>query len=211
MRNAPLGRAARWLEPVVGPNVRSHAMAVRDGMAAERWVQWTHARLGGGILLSRGLAYLIDGALFLPVVALLLFGVRLLPDGVERFATPTLPIGPVVYLVLLHRLGGQTAGKALTGLRVVDAGTGSPISWRQSIVRAATEAAIPAAVVAGALLVEAESPFAVLSIVALVSSFIVRNLWAVFDCGAALFERGQCTLHDRAAGTMVVRVDRTSP
>ena len=148
----------------------------------------------------------LDVSLFLPVVAILLLLTGTLPGTADAVVTPMVQFGPFLYLVVLHRLGGQTLGKSLTGLRVVRTHSEAPISWRQSMVRAAVETGVPVGAVAVALLIEAEANVAAVGVAALVFSIVVSNLWAAVDCGAALFDSEQRTLHDRAAGTRVARV-----
>ena len=79
------------------------------------------------------------------------------------------------HLVLLEGTGGQTLGKRLTGIRVVDEKTGGPIGWSVATHRAGARALF----------------------------------W--FVAFLALADPRWQTLHDRSAGTIVVKERRPAP
>jgi uncharacterized RDD family membrane protein YckC len=87
-----------------------------------------------------------------------------------------------VYDAVQHAKWGQTLGKRALSTRVVSAYDGSPVSTAAAVKRAAVYALIPVIPVLGTF-------FAVLN-----------ELWLLWD------RRRQC-LHDKAAGTIVVRTD----
>ena len=87
---------------------------------------------------------------------------------------------------LQHGLWGQTIGKRVMGTRVVTAETRSPISGQAACGRAAVYALVPAVPSVGGL-------FA-----------LVNESWLLWD------PRRQC-LHDKAAGTVVVKTRMLSP
>lgn len=85
----------------------------------------------------------------------------------------------VVYFTLMYRFRGQSLGQMALGLRLVPVGEGTrqgPLTWGKAIARAATR-----------------QVFALIPLLGLLDP-----LWAAWD------SKGQ-TLHDKAAGTQVVK------
>jgi uncharacterized RDD family membrane protein YckC len=153
----------------------------------------------------RAAAYLIDGALIAAVLALagiLSFVESAWVGGLLAAGTHAVPF---LYLVLSHFGTGQTIGKRLLHIRVVDE-VFHQLSLRQSALRAAVAVGGPL-VAAGAILVVGHSPLP-LAGAAVVTGVLVMlgNAWALVDSLAALGDPRRRALHDRAAGTIVVRV-----
>ena len=126
---------------------------------------------------------LVDGAVF-QVAALLL-------APLDAAVAATLSTAAyLAYVVGMIAVRGQTLGKAALGARVVDAGTGAvPTLWQAS-----TRAVVPLAgvVVDVALGVAAVGAF-----------------WVLTVYGWLLVDERRRGLHDRAAGTVVVDVERS--
>lgn len=126
---------------------------------------------------------LVDGAA-LQVAGLLLGGFA------PRTATAISAVAYLAYQVAFVAWRGQTLAKLALGTRVVDAATGGrPILWQ-----AATRAVVPLA--------------GVVVDVALGTAG-VGALWVLAVYGALLLDERLRGLHDRAAGTMVVDVERS--
>lgn len=92
----------------------------------------------------------------------------------------------LVYESVQLALWGRTVGKRLTGIRVVSAAGGGPPTVVQAVVRAAIYALPPAA-----------RPVPVLNVIAAI--FWLAGIGLLFD---GVYRQA---LHDRAAGTVVVR------
>ncbi|WP_433467237.1 RDD family protein [Spirillospora sp. CA-128828] len=101
-----------------------------------------------------------------------------------------------VYFTVLHARWGQTLGKKACGIRLVKAADLSAVSWRQALGRQAFVYAIGIATGALNLL----SPVA--GILGLVG--LLDNAWILWD------ERRQA-LHDKVAGTVVVKATPWTP
>ena len=125
----------------------------------------------------------VDGAT-LQVAALLLRGVE------PALAAALSAAVYLAYVVTFTALRGQTLGKAALGTRVVDAGTGRvPTLWQ-----AATRAVVPLA--------------GVVVDVAL-GAAVVGAFWVLTVYGWLLLDDHRRGLHDKAAGTVVVDVERS--
>ena len=101
------------------------------------------------------------------------------------------PVLSLVYEIAFIRWRGQTLGKMAVGIVVVDAKTGSLPGWRHAVVRAV------APFIAARILVGTFE--GAIGAVATTAAFL-DDLWALFD-------RRRQTLHDKVAGTVVVRVE----
>lgn len=95
----------------------------------------------------------------------------------------------VVYDLLLTRWRGQTVGKMLLRIRVVDEDTRHGVSWRQAAIRAGVPGMLSAV---GSL-----TPVGSVAVG-------VDYLWPLWD-------PLRRTLHDRAAGTVVIETKRAAP
>ncbi len=86
-------------------------------------------------------------------------------------------VGEIVYFTLLLSRRGQTVGNMAVGTRVVDARTGGPISVGKALGRFFSE---------------------ILLFILLVIPWILDILWPLWD------QKNQ-TLHDKMAGTLVIK------
>ncbi len=137
----------------------------------------------------RVLARLID-VLALSLIVLVLIAVGLLSTVCANTDTSTMIVwaglaGPatLIYFVGFTTRGGQTAGKWLTGIRVIDS-QGQPPSLRTALVRQVTEAC--------------------LTVLIPVLGGLCNYLWVAVS-------PNKRSLHDLAARTHVIRVGRYSP
>lgn len=106
------------------------------------------------------------------------------PWGRALAATVLYTVVSSLYEVTFLVVRGQTPGKDLLHLRVVDATTGEPPGWSRAIVRTA--------------------PFAALRLVP--GAFLGTAVTVVLGASAP-FDRQRRGIHDLLAGTVVVRYD----
>lgn len=126
---------------------------------------------------------IVDGAV-LQVAGLAMVGVG--PAAAAAFST----IAYLVYEVAMVATQGRTLGKLAVGTSVVDGvGGGRPSLWQ-----AATRAVVP---LAGVVVDVA------------VGSAAVGAFWVFAVYGSLLFDERRRGLHDRAAATLVVAVERS--
>jgi uncharacterized RDD family membrane protein YckC len=149
-------------------------------------------------------AYLVDGALIAAVLAL----GGLLSFLVSAWAGALLPLAthvlPFAYLAASHHGTGQTVGKRLLRIRVVDEDSLGRITFARSALRALVALGGPQ-VAAGGIVALGHSPLPVWAIAVASGALVVAgNAWALVDCLAALNEPRRRTFHDRAAGTIVM-------
>lgn len=118
---------------------------------------------------------------------------------------------PFAYTALMHARYGQTVGKMLTGVRVVDAVTGGPISTKQAWLREG----LPL-VLWGLALVYLATNWAVESsdlqantgkmLSGLMVLLSLGRIWLVLEILTMFTNARRRALHDYIAGTVVVRV-----
>src|SRR5438067_12486779 len=92
--------------------------------------QYGQPQLGYVSVGPRFLAYLIDGLIVGAVSGLLFFPFRDAPGAWGG----SIGLLSILYFIVMEATQGATLGKMALGLRVVKA-DGSPISWRESIIR----------------------------------------------------------------------------
>jgi uncharacterized RDD family membrane protein YckC len=172
-----------------------------------RFLKVVRAAPGYARFRSRALAYLVDGALVAAVLAL--SGVLSFMETawIAAVLTAAAQVLPFAYLTLSHYGTGQTIGKRLLGIRVIDE-VFARLSLRQSALRSVVALGGPvisaAAIVA---LTHAPLPVWLIAVVS-VSLAVAGNAWALVDSAAALGDGGRRTFHDRISGTVVVEVGR---
>jgi uncharacterized RDD family membrane protein YckC len=88
----------------------------------------------GDVLGARTVAFAIDAVVLLAVGGVLAGALATLDPTTTLLATPLLGVGVVGYFVGSEALHGQTLGKRLVGLVVVD-GDGGHCGWRASFLR----------------------------------------------------------------------------
>jgi uncharacterized RDD family membrane protein YckC len=181
------GRSAPPYDPAAQcglPQYGGGAYGYRPGPATGLASRW--ARLGGALIDGVVLAA-VDLVISLPFIN----WHRLTHPGRGELISPeqyklnlvALIIGLLYFWLLTYRWNGQTVGKRLLGMRVVRAEDGGPISNGQALVRALVYA------VAGN----------------------VCGCFGLLDVGWILWDpRKQC-LHDKAARTVVIKVESGVP
>jgi uncharacterized RDD family membrane protein YckC len=187
------------------PDLRSALAVVADETAAHvrrrlPFLKTVAAAPGYASFRRRAAAYLVDGALLIAVVALagvLSFIETTWVAAALATATNLLPFG---YLTLSHYGTGQTIGKRLARIRVIDE-VYARLSLRQAALRAAVALGGPLA--AGAAIIGLSHVALAVTSAAIA---VAGQAWAAVDCLAALTDPGRRTFHDRLAGTVVVEL-----
>jgi uncharacterized RDD family membrane protein YckC len=112
-----------------------------------------------------------------------------------------LNLANIVYFVILHGLYGQTAGKYLTGVRVVRPDD-SPIGFSRAIVRNLPQIVLVSVSLLPFMNIELggapDAPITPIS--------ILIALWGLADVMVFIFHPQGRALHDLIAGTVVVRL-----
>lgn len=113
-----------------------------------------------------------------------------------------------IYSVVLHWLYGQTLGKAVMEVKVVNYPDESPISFQQAFLRDCVPIVLLIVMVVFmffAPVPENVESFGLFSIVLLALSF-THFIWFLLEIVTMLFDDKHRALHDFIAGTVVVRV-----
>ena len=117
----------------------------------------------------------------------------------------------VAYSIVLHGLYGQTLGKAIMGVKVVDLSEG-PLSMTQAVLRDSFILVLTAYGLASGLRAVAAgtSPYGTAFELGIADwIFIYANLgWFLLELLTMLFSRKRRAIHDFIAGSVVIRVDR---
>ena len=125
----------------------------------------------------------------------------------------------LVYVVLMHGKYGQTVGKMVTKVRVFDARTEKPISYRQALIREGvpTVLSIPFLIYEAIAIIQGRESADLLlegkvSPHSLLWWFTVLPiLWSVVEVVTMLTNDKRRALHDFIAGTVVIRTNATDP
>jgi uncharacterized RDD family membrane protein YckC len=120
-----------------------------------------------------------------------------------------------LYTAVMHACYGWTVGKMAVRVRVLDARTGGPISWRQAFVRESIPLAMTLALLAFLLASPPSDVPTVGAAAASAVSFSVAEwllltlpmLWFVAEVVTMLTNEKRRALHDFIAGTVVVRMN----
>lgn len=148
-------------------------------------------------------AVLLDTILLLPLAILAdSLSEGSYSEGQRLAFFTTLNLLNIIYFVVLHGLYGQTAGKYLMKVKVVNKDEGK-IGFRQAIIRNGPQFVLVAAGIIPAFNIELggspEAPLTPLS--------MLMALWVFADVFVFLIDPKRRALHDRIAGTVVVRIE----
>lgn len=204
-------RVTGWLKGQVPQGTEEVLSAVGSETMRHtgRWSpDWLTSRISidHAVFWRRVAAYFLDGLVVLPLASLALFLAHWLPGLAVAFVVPVLHVAPLLYILVGHGRWGQTAGKWLAGVKVVDAASGSKASWSQVCWRSVAQAGPSEAALALAIVMSSVPGPGAATLPFIVALAVFGNLWALLDGGAALFTGGDEAIHDRAGGTRVVRI-----
>jgi len=117
---------------------------------------------------------------------------------------------PYLYSVIMHGQIGQTFGKMAMGVKVIDVGENSEITFKQACFRDG----VPIVCIIALFLYAYLSQFLqgigfdeVVSVIPLFIMGLVTLLWPFVEIVSMLFNDKSRAVHDYIAGTVVVRVD----
>jgi uncharacterized RDD family membrane protein YckC len=139
-----------------------------------------------------------------------------IPNGLAALLIIVENLAWLFYTVVMHGRYGQTVGKMVTKVRVVDFRTEGRISWRQAWLREGIPMLLSLGMVVqevAAMLKESESTQAVTRGQALVATKPFNLLlelpgwWFVAEAVTMLTNEKRRALHDFIAGTIVVRTN----
>lgn len=158
-------------------------------------------------LLLRTGAAMVDTLVFVPLVLAARWGAGHASAPALAALEVVLVAIPIVYRVALHARYGKTLGKMAVGVKVLDEGEG-PITLRQAALRDAPiivlqvlmMAADLGTIAAGGNPIAADAPTPAPPALSMI--FLV---WCLADGMAAVIDPKRRSLHDRIAGTVVVR------
>ncbi len=157
----------------------------------------------------RALALLIDIGVFLPLILIEVYFVDESQSAViVGLWTVGYSLVYISYWVILHWRYGQTLGKAIAGVKVVDVGE-QAISFKQAILRESFYLVYEAIHVFAALyfLGAGVEAFVEDELNLLMYSFPVAAVWGIVNALVCFKSKKHRALHDFIAGTVVVRLD----
>ncbi len=133
-------------------------------------------------------------------------------------ASGVVSVAAFVYTAVMHGRFGQTVGKMVVRVQVVDARTGDRISWRQAFVRESIPLAMTLGLLAWVLVsppIDVQPLEAAADSVAPTSAaawllFALPMLWFAAEIVTMLTNAKRRALHDFVAGTVVVRTNTRS-
>jgi uncharacterized RDD family membrane protein YckC len=134
--------------------------------------------------------------------------VAVIASGVVSAAT-------FIYTAVMHGRYGQTVGKMAVRVKVLDARTGNPISWRQAFIRESIPLAMTLALLAFLVAGPSADVLAVDVAADSLPAFSLGEwllltlpmLWFVAEVVTMLTNAKRRALHDFIAGTVVVRTN----
>lgn len=160
---------------------------------------------------SRFVAAFIDGIVMIPVG--ILSGIIPVTESFSKIAivwNVVISLIPVIYTIWLHTNYGQTLGKKVMKVKVVDISE-NPITFTQAVIRSLPQM-LPVFLTASALINQIQS-----SAINLFSNeqfqnmymgmYFLYGVWVIGNCISALVTEKKRALHDLIAGTVVVKTN----
>ncbi len=113
-----------------------------------------------------------------------------------------------VYSIVLHGRYGQTIGKRLCGVRVVDISE-RPLTWVQAALRDLPNLIYPSWALVGAarLILAGLDPYPTMPSEADLQGIFLWNMWVAVELLTTLTNSKRCSIHDFLARSVVVRVE----
>lgn len=152
-------------------------------------------------------ASIVDSLLMIPLIFITPFIAAFLESYMPKarfFAVILLGIVSALYVILMHTFYGQTLGKMLVKVKVVDVYE-KPIIFGQAVLRSLPLVALVMFYLAFSGVEPAKDAFMNLTFAALF--WFLLSLFIVVDIVTFLANKRHCALHDFIAGTIVVRTD----
>jgi uncharacterized RDD family membrane protein YckC len=167
-----------------------------------RWKQKKHQTA-----FKRLLAAIIDGVIFLPLLYIERFLNQVYSSTLTHFAWEAIhAFLPIVYSIILHYKSGQTIGKWVTGIRVLDLSETRKLTFLQSVLRDSFYLlmAIVAICYFAFKLSNTENTDMALSDYSNFSSNALI-IWTVLELLTMFTNLKKRTIHDYIAGSVVIR------
>lgn len=152
-------------------------------------------------LFPRIAAMLLDGYLIVPIRWTEAFIIEKLSGNLQEFFLWFVLVDMILYSILFHTLFGQTIGKKLVGIKVVNFKDESKISYKQAIIRDL----FPLLVMSYLFFVGYPNKTDVFDINLPLVVTSVYFLWYVVEVITMLFNKKRRALHDYLAGTISIR------
>lgn len=159
----------------------------------------------------RLVATLIDAVLVVPLYFLFTYLTSLGEQTLSIVTVISLPIYPYIYTVLLHGRYGQTLGKKLMSLKVVQATDESSVNYVQAFLRVLVPICIwllgLISIVVGGVMVAVGQHVNNLGDlwVTLFGSILIG--WYIVDWLCAVISKKSLALHDRISGCVVIKIE----
>ncbi len=157
-------------------------------------------------------AYFFDGIVLgvpLGIGAVVAQNTGVVESAASPYVRQSMELVAVAYAIAMHAAYGQTLGKMVTGVKVLDVAEGRKLSLRQAIVRDIVPLLVTAASTVYLLAFGAMLEDARLSGMAAVVQYAIGAavlVWGVAEIVTMLFNRKRRAVHDFIAGTVVVRI-----
>ena len=159
---------------------------------------------------ARFAALIIDGIVMIPFTSLAAMSTDLIrthnTPRVSFVLTNMFNLIPVVYAVLLHAKYGQTLGKKVMKVKVLDISE-KPVTFTQAVIRSLPQM-FPVFAGAGLINISTrENPDYDAVQIAVILIAAASWIWRIADIVVCLSSEKKRALHDLIAGTVVVKVD----
>ena len=155
----------------------------------------------------RFFANTIDGLVFIPILLIesRLFNFEFSSSNITFQMFNSIQF--VIYVVVMHGLCGQTIGKMICNVKVVDHDTERDISMTQSIKRSSVDVFLTLALLISitALTTTNNNDYKILLGVGIFSLSFASIAWALSEFISMLFNKKRRALHDFIGQTVVVR------
>lgn len=199
---------ARWPEHATALKARIEALGGFETVLADAVSEAVRYRT----FWRRFWAQLIDGLVFLVPAMILLLALRPAFDDTGRlnaWIQEILQYAFLLYSILMHARYGQTVGKFVVGVKVVDVNERQDLSFRQAVLRDA----VPLLLTVVATLFfftfgtryDADGLTGISAILANVVG-LITGLWGLTELVTMLFNQKRRAVHDFIAGTVVIRL-----
>jgi len=160
----------------------------------------------------RFVAAIIDGVALWPVGFLLSYLVDADISSIAIIGSLLYNLSPYIYSVLLHGYYGQTLGKMAMGVKVVDVDNEGDIHLKQAFIRDSVPIALMIILFAYSyIMLWGVETFDIATAFALMAPMLfigfVSIAWTLLEIISMLFNEKSRAIHDRIAGTVVVRTN----
>ena len=156
--------------------------------------------------LPRVIAVIIDSLVFLPlaIINYPISGLEL-PPSIFYLWFLIMNLAHPFYTVLMHGYYGQTLGKMVLKVKVVDLQE-NPITFNQAVVRSLPEIIFNSSVVFIAMSQTGTDNASFLPVSSVAAALTILSIiWGIADIAVFVLNEKNCALHDFIAGTVVVK------